>query len=155
MKKRNLLIIVGVAFLIVLVGGGYFLFFSNNTSNKTLTEQPEEVEEEIISKISPEDLGLMLTAGAGNRTVTMEITNLDEVSSLDYELSYKSKGDLPRGIVGNIEVSSKDKQIKKELVLGTCSDVCHYDEDVTDIKIILKVIKTDGTVFHSEQTLET
>jgi hypothetical protein len=153
MKKRNLIIIVAIV-LLVLVGGGYFLFFSNNTSNKTLNVQPEEVEEEIISEITPEELGLSLTASAGNRTVTMEITNLDGIISLDYELSYNSKGDIPRGIVGNIEVTSKDKEIKKELVLGTCSDVCHYDEDVSDIKIILKVTKTDGTVYHTEQTLD-
>ena len=59
-----------------------------------------------------------------------------------------------RGAIGNIEVKSKDKLIKKEIVLGTCSDVCHYDLEVSDIKLILKVTKTDGKVYQSQKTLE-
>jgi len=152
--KNQKLIIIGVIILLIIVGSGYFLFFSNNTSNQPVVLETEEIEEEVISEIAPEELGLLLTASAGNKSIIMDITNLDGISSLDYELSYNSKGDIPRGVLGTIEVTSKDKEIKKELVLGTCSDVCHYDEEVSDIKLILKVTKTDGKIYHAEKTLE-
>lgn len=151
MKNKNL-IIIGVVVLLIIVGGGYFLF-SPKESAKPLAIEPAVVEE-TVETISPEELGLTLTAGARNRTVILEITNLDGISALDYELSYTAKGDLPRGVVGNIEITSTEKTIRKEITLGTCSDVCHYDEDVSDIKLILKVTKADGKVYHSEETLE-
>lgn len=151
--KNQKLIIIGVIVLLVIVGAAFLLFSPKNEPEEKVIAEPEPVEE-VVETISAEDLGLTLSAGAGNRTVTIEITNLEGVTSLDYELSYNSKGDVPRGILGNIEVTSKDREIKKELVLGTCSDVCHYDEEVSDIKVILKVTKTDGTVYHAEESLD-
>lgn len=151
MKNKNL-IIIGVIVFLVILGGGYFVLSSKKDSAKP-TNPESAVVEETVETISPEELGLSLTAGAGNRTVILEIANLDGISSLDYELSYTAKGDLPRGVVGNIEITSNDKTIKKVITLGTCSDVCHYDEDVSDIKLILKVTK-DRKVYHSEETLE-
>jgi glucose uptake protein GlcU len=151
--KNQSVIIIGAIVLLVIVGGGYFFLSPKQEAVKTETTEPEIVEE-TIETLSSEELGLTLTAGAGNRRVIMEIANLEGISSLDYELSYTSKGDIPRGVVGAMEVTSKDKQIKKELVLGTCSDVCHYDEEVSDIKLILKVTKTDGKVYHAGKNLE-
>ena len=46
------------------------------------------------------------------------------------------------------------KPFTQEIVLGTCSDVCHYDEEVSNIKLILKVTKIDGTIARVEETLE-
>lgn len=150
--KNQKLIVIGVLVLLF-IGGGYFLISPKKESARSADTEPAIVED-TIERLLPEELGLTLTAGSGNRTVIMEITNLDDISSLDYELSYLSKGELPRGVVGNVEITSKDKTIKKEITLGTCSDVCHYDEDVSDIKLILKVTKIDGKVYHAEKTLE-
>ncbi len=36
------------------------------------------------------------------------------------------------------------------MIFGTCSDVCHYDKDVTDVKLIVKVTKMDGKVYQAE-----
>lgn len=151
--KNQTIVIFGVIILLVIVGGGYFLLSPKKEPSKSQSLEPAPTEA-IIETLSVEELGFTLAAGAANRSVIMEITNLKDVSSLDYELSYTSKGELPRGILGSIQVTPKDKLIKKELILGTCSDVCHYDEEVSNIKLILKVTKTDGKVYHSEKTLE-
>lgn len=151
--KNQKLIIIGVIILLVIAGGGYLLFSPKKEPPKPETTKLEVIED-VIETLSAEELGLTLTAGRGNKSVIIEIANLDSLSSLDYELSYTSKGDIPRGVIGNIEVTSKDKLIKKELVLGTCSDVCHYDEDVSNIKLIVKVTKTDNKVYQVEKILE-
>lgn len=154
--KNQKIIIVGGLVLLILVGAGYFISSANKSSKPPQTPQlqEEKKEEETISTLSPEDIGLTLTAGVDKKRVIIEITNTATISSLDYELSYTSKGDIPRGVIGNIEVTSKDKLIKKDLVLGTCSDVCHYDEDVSNIKLIVKVTKTDNKVYQVEKILE-
>lgn len=110
--------------------------------------------EEQITTIKPEDIGLVLTAASDNRKVILEVKNTEGLAGLDYELSYISKGDIPRGIIGHIDIKQEGKAVRQEITLGTCSDVCHYDEDVSDIKLILKVAKTDGTTSQVEKSLE-
>ena len=146
-KKLIIALVVG---LIALVGG--FFVLSNN--KKTEPVVPQTPQEEQVSMIKPEDIGLTLTASADNRKVILEVKNTEGLSGLDYELSYTSKGDIPRGVIGHIDIKQEGKPVKQEIILGTCSDVCHYDEDVSDIKLILKVAKTDNTTSQVEKTLE-
>ncbi len=110
--------------------------------------------EEKISTMKPEDIGLTLTASADNKKVVLEVANTKGISGLDYELSYTSKGDIPRGVIGHIDIKVAGKAVTQDITLGTCSDVCHYDQDVSNIKLILKVAKTDGTTGQVEKSLE-
>lgn len=147
-KKLITFLIIG---LIVLVGGGFLVVSSNK---KTVPTQVEQIpQEEKISTIKPEDIGLVLTASRDNRKVILEVKNTGGLAGLDYELSYTSKGDIPRGVIGHIDIKQEGKPVRQEVTLGTCSDVCHYDEDVSDIKLILKVAKTDGTISSVEKSL--
>lgn len=150
MKNKNLTIsLVGVV-VVVIVG---ILILS---SNKKAAPVPEvaEIPEEKVSVVKPEDIGLTLTASSNNRKVIFEVVNTKDISGLDYELSYISKGDIPRGVIGHIDIKAAGKPVTQEITLGTCSDVCHYDEDVSDIKLILKVAKTDGRISQVEKSLE-
>ena len=146
MKNNRNLIIVGVIFLILMIGGGIFLATKKSPKSTIPVVQSEE-----ILTLSPEDIGLSLTMGSDGKRVIMEITNTEGLTSIEYQLSYASKGDIPRGVIGTIDV--KGSIIKKEIILGTCSDVCHYDQDVSNIKIIIKVTKTDGKVYQVEKSL--
>jgi len=105
-----------------------------------------------VPTITAESIGLTLKAGFGGKTVIVTLSNTEGISSIDYELSYLSKGDIPRGALGQLDLTKKP--VKKEITLGTCSDTCHYDEDVSNIKIVLKITKDDGKVYQSEKTLE-
>jgi len=153
MKNKNLAIVLTIG-LLVLVGGAYFVVSSKKEAPESITPEPQIVPEEKINTLSADDIGLILTTGNNNRKVIMEVANIGDISSLDYELSYMSKGDIPRGAIGHIDIKSKTRPVRQEIVLGTCSDVCHYDEDVSDIKLILKVAKIDGTISQVEKSLE-
>jgi len=148
MKNQKVIIVIAGVLLILVVG--YFLIF-NKSTKEPVVAQPQATEETILT-LSPEEIGLTLTAIDNNRKVLMEIANTSGLSSLEYELSYTSKGDIPRGVLGTIDIKS-NKPIKHEIVLGTCSDVCHYDQDVSNIKLILKITKSDNKVYQSEKTL--
>ena len=150
MKNKNLVIFLIIG-LVVLVGG--FLVLSGNKKAAPVQVDQTAVEER-ITIIKPEDIGLSLTASADGKKVIIEVANTKGFVGLDYELSYTSKGDITRGAIGKIDIKQPGKSVGLEIPLGTCSDVCHYDEDVSDIKLILKVSKTDGTVSQVSKSLE-
>lgn len=148
-KKLILFLVVGA---IVLIAAGILVLFSNKKT--PVPQMAKAPQEEQIVVIKPEDIGLSLEAALGNRKLILEVANTGNISGLDYELSYTSKGDIPRGVIGHIDVKQPGNPVRQEITLGTCSDVCHYDEDVSDVKLILKVSKTDGTTSQVEQSLE-
>ena len=148
-KKLISFLIIG---LFILIGGG-FLVLSSDKKTAPVQIQQAPLEEQ-ISVIKPEELGLTLTTASGNRKVILEVENTEGIFGLDYELSYTSKGDMPRGVIGHIDIKVEGKPVKQEITLGTCSDVCHYDEDVSEVKLILKVAKTDNTTAQVQKTLK-
>jgi len=153
-KNKKVIIALIVFVLIVLLGVGFFLLSSNKDTPEQAVVEEETPIEETVDVLSPQDIGLVLTKNINNAKVIMEISNTDDILSLDYELSYIAKGDIPRGVIGHIENKSSGKPIKQEIVLGTCSDVCHYDEDVTNITLLLKVVKKDNAVYSVEKSLD-
>jgi len=141
-------IVIGVVVLmLVIIGGAIFLLTSKKSDNS-----PQDQEQEQILTLSAEEIGLTLSMAEDGKDVTMRVDNAEDITSIEYELSYNSEGDIPRGAIGTVEV--KGRLIEKKITLGTCSDVCHYDENVTDVKIILKVTKTDGKIYQVEKALE-
>lgn len=147
LQDKKVLVGGGLILLLIVVVGGYFVFF-----NKSATGPSEQEEQEVILTLSAEEIGLTLEMGEDGKEVIMKVENVEDVTMIDYELSYTSEGDIPRGAIGSVEVTGEP--IEKKITLGTCSDVCHYDEGVSDIKIILKVTKADGKVYQVEKSLE-
>lgn len=153
MKKNQKFIIITVTVLVVLIiGGGVFILLSKKSAKPADTTSIQTEEE--IPKISADEIGLKLIMGSDEKRVILQVDKTQDITSVDYQLSYNSKGDIPRGAIGHVDVKTKGQPIKKDIVLGTCSDVCHYDEDVSNIKLILKVIKADGKIYQSETSLE-
>lgn len=143
--SRKTLIVAGAAILVILVGV-YFIFFAGKSSNQNATPS---IVEQTIPTISAAEIGLTLKPGSDSKRVVMTLSKTDDISSLDYELTYTSKGNIPRGVLGHLDVK-KGQMATTEIYLGTCSNVCHPDSDVTNIKIVVKVNKSDGKVFQAE-----
>ncbi|MDP2637875.1 MAG: hypothetical protein Q8P26_02345 [Candidatus Levybacteria bacterium] len=148
--NKKLIIFLAIG-LIVLVGGVFLLVSGKKSAPAPVVQAPFE---ETVSIMKPEDIGLTLKSSADGKKVILEVEDTKDISGLDYELSYMAKGDIPRGVLGHIDVTNPGQKISQEITLGTCSDVCHYDEDVSDIKLILKVTKADGSLSQIEDSLE-
>ena len=147
--NQKLYIIIGTVVLIILaIGGGYF-FYTKSASQQVAA--PVAQQEQQVLTLKPEDIGLTLAPIASGKFagngVDMTITKFADISSIDYELSYTSKGNIPRGAIGHIDVKPGQNSIDQQLPYGTCSDVCHFDSDVTSVKITLKVTKQDGKIY--------
>lgn len=147
LKDKKILGAIAAVVLIIVAVGAYFVF-SKNSSNTAGSGQ----EEEQILTMSPDEIGLSIVMSDDGKKVIMRVDKVEGIKSLEYQLSYTSEGDIPRGAIGNVEVTGEP--IEKEIVLGTCSDVCHYDENVKDVKIIVKVTKEDGKVYQVEKGLD-
>ena len=148
-------ILIGVIVLIVLGGLGFWMTGkkSGKEAQESLVPTPEV---EIVPTINPTDLGLKFSARSDNHAVKFAIPNAAGISSIDYEISYLAKGDIPRGAIGHVDVKPTDTKIETSYIdLGTCSSgKCKYDEGVTSVKLLLKITKKDDKTYQSETSLE-
>lgn len=157
--KNKPLIIVGIVILILVVVGA-FLFLKKGPSSETATPGNQE---ENIKQVTAEDIGLKLSLSADKKSVVMEVTKLDGIKSIEYEVSYNAKnpggsaasedgesseGDIPRGVISSTPIDAAGQsEIKKSIDLGTCSaGKCKYDIVTSDIQFVIKVNFSDGTV---------
>lgn len=148
-KSKKILGGIAVVILAVLVLGGFLVLSSKKSST---AENQQTSQEEQVLILSPDEIGLSLEKGKDENRVIMKISKVEGISSIEYQMTYNSEGDIPRGVTGNLEVNGK--LVEKEIYMGTCSDVCHPDKGASDIKIIVKVVKTDGKVYQVEKSLE-
>lgn len=155
MKKDKLIIIAGGVLLIFLVIGAYFFLSNRKTSNEAVLTPPEETED-VFPAVSAQDLGLTFSARADGKAVKFEISNASDIASIDYEISYLAEGNIPRGVIGSITKAEEEETIAIDYeVLGSCSSgKCKYDAGVTSVKLILRILKTDGKTYQTEETLD-
>lgn len=155
-KNRNLSIAAAVVIVLVVLAGVFLITrFSKNSANQQTNQAPAATDQPIL-KVAAADLGITLTAGPGNKTAILGVADTKDIVSLDYELSYMATvngAQVARGAIGHIDIKSKGTPVKQEITLGTCSDVCHYDVGVTDIKVTLKINKSDGKTYQADLAL--
>ncbi|HUQ85012.1 MAG TPA: hypothetical protein VM077_01700 [Candidatus Limnocylindrales bacterium] len=161
LKTRNGKIAAGVVAVLLLVTG-YLLFVG-----KPKVKEESVVEDLTVQTISAEELGLTLTVKPDGKAVKFEITKLNGIKSLEYELTYEAdstaqeqgEGGEPRvqrGITGDAKVESGKSTYESEwLDLGSCSkNVCRYDSGVKSVSLTLKLNKDGGKILQSEKTLK-
>lgn len=150
-----MLIIAGAVVLILLVAGGVVFFLSQK---QTPTPTPEDqTTQETLPTLAPSAIGMSLAMAQGGKSVTMTVNKLDGITSMDYEVTYTAKSsgnDVPRGIIGHIDIKPGDTEKTQNVTLGTCSDVCHYDTVVSPVKFSVKVTKTDGKVYEVDDSIK-
>lgn len=158
LKDKRVLVIIGVAVLaLVLIIIGVFLMMRNSNSSQNTQPVAGPVEAPVLT-LQPTDIGLTLTATSNMQRATMKISKTSDIASVDYQLSYNAEvsgQSIPRGTIGHVDVKTPGQAISQDMVFGTCSDVCHYDTGITQIKLIVKVTKTDGKIYQVEQALAT
>lgn len=140
MKKILPVLIIVVIGIAVLVGA--FLIFPSKKSTSPI--KPTPTPEQITKELTQEELpSVRLIPRADKRELTLEIKNIKNANSIEYELTYLSKG-LSRGVVGTINLNG-ETSITRKILLGTCSrNVCKYDEGVTGGSLLLRLRDASG-----------
>lgn len=145
LKSRNFLI--GAIVLVVVILVGSFLFLKGSVPKTALNEQAQT--EAPVPTISPDELGLTLEAAPDENLVYITVENPEGIKEIKYELTYMAE-DILRGTEGMINLNKKPVKV----YLGSCSDVCHPDKDISKIEVVLKITKNDGNVYQSESSLD-
>lgn len=147
---KNKLLLAAIAVVIVLVGILIYIFIPKEDTSPFPSESLQN-----IKQLTPDDIGLILTPIKGGKAITMEITKLDGISSIEYDVSYDARvtdeGEeivVPRGVAGSaIQIKPGESSVKRDLDLGTCSrNVCKYDQVESDIKFVIRINFTNGEV---------
>ena len=154
LKNKVVLVVAGVIVLLILVGG-LFLLTSKKSTPTQDTANTNAIPTQIpIPTITADSIGLTLKAGTGGKTAIATVANPAGISDLEFTLTYLALvngEDVERGVTGKLTITSKSAS--KEITLGTCSDVCHYDTGVKNLKLILKVTKDDGKIYQADASL--
>ena len=154
--KNNYLVIGLIVIVVLLLAGGGFYFVAGSKDNKQSPEPTPPVEE-IVPTISPEKLGLTVSARTDGKAVMFEIANAEGIAGIDYEISYEAEGGIPRGAIGHLDgPQAGESSVETNYIeLGSCSSGrCKYDEGVTSVKFTLKITMDNGDVFQAEKTLD-
>lgn len=150
MKDKKIWIVAAVLVVILAIGGVAYLAFSHKSAS--ISQDNSQSQDLAVPTLTPDAIGLTLTSARDGKAVLMQLTKIDGISSIDYEVTYTAQGNIPRGVIGHIDIKPTDTSEQQEVVLGTCSNVCHYDTGVQDIKFVLKVAKTDNKTYQVTQT---
>lgn len=158
MKNKGVLI--AVLGCIIAGVASFFLFFSKTENIPQESDQAPvaDAEMEVVPTVSSSDLGLTFTLRTDKRAAKFEITNIDDISSVEYTMSYTkllSGEEIPEGLYGEEKVKPGSAKLAigyREF--GTCSSgVCRYDNVVSPIKLTLKIVKKDGKTYSSETSV--
>lgn len=149
--KKNKLVVIAVVVVLLVVGVGGFVFLQ---SRNTASQAPIEEGLDQVTKMKPEDIGLVLTPKSDGKIINLKATKLDGVKSIEYDVSYDAEvtdeGEtlvVPRGVAGSPLEVDGESEISRDLDLGTCSrNVCKYDKVVSDVTFTIRVNFTNGTV---------
>ncbi|KKS98582.1 MAG: hypothetical protein UV73_C0001G0103 [Candidatus Gottesmanbacteria bacterium GW2011_GWA2_43_14] len=144
-----------VAIVLILVLGGGIMLLRKNSQPQAQTElipTPTAILPTVTDDVKVEVIPLN-----GNRSITLKISGIPAGTSvIEYELTYVTGNDLPRGVLGEIKLDEGEEEVTRDdIVLGTCSSgKCVYDTGVEKIDLSLKFTGTGGiSVFQKSYNL--
>jgi hypothetical protein len=157
-------IIIGVVLILLLLGGGGYMIFGKQTPKNAATTNPGE---QSVGTLEPDAIGLKLQLTADKKKVAVKVGKTTDVKSIEYEITYDA--DVPasekveggedrvsRGFSDQADIKSGQTSYEsKEFDLGSCSkNVCRYDTGVTEITILMKVTKRDGSLYQVTDSIK-
>lgn len=97
---------------------------------------------------------ISLNTSGDKKAISFKVQNISGNNKLTYELSYDAFSSA-KGLVGSdIDISSQDTFEKNDLDLATCSgEVCTYDQDVKNFKLVVTLTGKEGNVLKLEKGL--
>lgn len=120
MKKIILLMIIGGAF-----------FFTSGVEAKLLPRftKTSNIGQRVVSS------GLVVSPKfrSDRQALVLTLSNLQKVKNVTYTLMYQTNG-VDQGVGGSLD-SSSGPSVTRELLFGTCSDVCRYHSNITNMKL--------------------
>jgi len=143
LKSKKLLGAFAVFLILAVLGAVFFV-----TRQKTAQVTDNGIASSDLPKLSPEDVGMVVTLRSDKKALMFEITNSDDIQRIEYTIEYKAQTDegiANQGILGEMNIAEDGITKTDFREFGTCSaGKCRYDNVISDITIALKVTKKTG-----------
>lgn len=166
LKNKTTLIIITVIVVLIAMAGGYSFFVRQSISKKPIDQNQSQVDNG-PENLSPDEIGLTLTASENKKQVKFAITKFSGIKAVAYQLTYEadstkqeiSEGGEPkvqRGIIGDVKgIQFGDYSYESPWIdLGSASkNIVRYDSGVESVNFIFKITKDSGKEYQVEQAL--
>lgn len=148
-KKIALVIII----LIIVFFGVFFIIKRLSSKEVNISQiTPTEIPLEVLPTVTT-DVKVNLKYGKNKGEVVLTVSDFPPgTSKIDYELSYITDENLPKGVLSSIEIKPDETSLQRDITLGTCSrGVCHYDNVTGPINVVIKFYtSTEKFIFQKE-----
>ena len=152
---KKIIIGIGVAVIIIILTVAFAV--RNMVSNQPVQSGISPTPTTVLPTVSS-SVGVSLTPANGNKSLSLDIKGIpSDVQSVEYEMTYITGAGIPRGVLGKINLSGGESEVKRDdIVLGTCSSgKCVYDTGVTSVDLSLKFNSPSGSsVFQKTYSLQ-
>lgn len=142
----NKKIALGVVAGLVIVFGLIWWAIMGKPNTSTTVEKTEKVlmEGEDLKPVE-KSVQVRLVRDTSGKKAVLTIEGIpSNYTEIEYKLAYNTGAGVPRGVLGTIQVDGNTYE--KEIVLGSCStNICTYDEGVTEIDATLKFNSANGS----------
>ncbi len=136
-KKPQRLIFFILIFLTIIIGSWMVLF--RVKTQKKPKNLVQNIQEESVIPTIDSSVFVSLEKLKAKGEVVLKIKNIPKgTSSVEYEISYQTKGQGFQGVIGTIKVDNQT-EYEKEITLGTCSSGhCVYHQVIGSLKLTLR-----------------
>ncbi|MFA5770742.1 MAG: hypothetical protein WC894_04590 [Patescibacteria group bacterium] len=132
MKKIILLMVIGLVFV-----------FSGVVEAKVLPRfKGSSASAGKKSAVSYSGLVISPKIRSDRQALVVTFSNLQKVKNITYTLMYQTNGE-DQGVNGSLD-SSSGSSVTRELLFGTCSDVCRYHSNISNMKLEVVSLLPNG-----------
>jgi len=170
LKDQKILIGSIVVLVLLIIGGGFFFVsMRNNAASATQSSgSQDQSQEQTIGTMSPSDIDLQMVLRPDNKAIKFTTDKLDGIKTLEWNFTYQadipvedqtadnagSKVTQEFGSDNPVNVQGKSSYDSVFRELGTCSSGhCRYDTGITAVDLVMKITKTDGSVYQIKDSI--
>lgn len=161
--QKNKIIIAVAAVVVILIVGTIAVFATRSKSPNMASNSSNATQ---VKTMQPSDVGLQLSIAPNDKqTVVMDITKLNGIKSVEYDMTYDAEEKDPdsgqvlsvtQGVSTNgtpVKVHPGDSKLERKIYLGTCSATCRPSKVESDVKFVIKINFSNGEIGQIEDTL--
>lgn len=151
MKKYISILIAGILLVVVLVGANAVFNNPKKSGEEEVTATTEPLLNDISSLTDSLKPVVDVKATSDKHTLVVNFSNLGNFKTLEYELTYLTKDEIPQGVPSSPVDLNGSLVLERELLLGTCSGTvtkkCRYDEQVHEITFTVRYTDKEGNLY--------
>lgn len=155
-QNKKILAAGTVILVLILVGGGFLVLSNRNKPANFSNPSDQSAGEAPVATLTAKDIGLVVTVRSDDHAMMFKINNASDIQHVDYQITYDHLVDgntVSEGITGEMNIAQDGITKTDWRNFGTCSATCRYDVGVSNVQLIMKILKKDGKLYSLQQAV--